>query len=268
MTSLHVEAGLILDTAKSDPQSVLDKIAHSIDDWFTPPRAGLYEVAVDTDLAPLVRDQVIDVSSPPRATRTASTTASGTGSSKRSSLSSLVATPPLQNQPLPQNAAPSGTVSGQPLSSPTPVPVPAQPITEHWAKPLSASDADRKPGSASTARGAIPLGQGRRRGQIDASQYFRHQMFGRLTWLNTVTRTGEPYEETTAPIHVTIERAYHGVLDFRVSHDPRRQQGTRNLPTTQLHTSPIAEVLRKLDVTGMELTLDKDDNDDYWLTIT
>lgn len=265
VTSLHVEAGLILDTALNDRRAVLDSIAQAIDDWFDTSRIGLYEVAVDADLDPLVRGQVIDVSPPPRTKRAAPKTGSDGGSSpRRQSLSSLVATPPLRNQRTPKNAAPSESSSGQPATTDQ-TPVPVQPIVNQWAKKLSASDADRK--NAGTARGAIPLGQGRLRGQIDASQYFRNDMFGSLRWRQTITRTGEPYEEATASIHVTIDGTYHGIVDFRVSHDPRRQQGKRNLPTTQLHTAPLAEVMKQLNITGKELTIDRDASGDYWLVI-
>lgn len=271
VSSLNVEAGLVLDTATGDSQDTLDAIAAAIDAWFDPAHpsyAGLNEVAVDADLDPLVQDQIIGVAPPSWTARSGSSgSGNGQGSTRKPSLLPLKATPPLKHRTMPANAAPNISPSGQPPVTPAPVPQPAKPLAEHWGKKISASDADRKPGSKSTPRASIPLGQGLLRGQIDASQYFRHDMFGPLPWKQTITRTGEPYEETTVSIHVTVDGTYHGIMDFRVSHDPRRQQGKRNLPTTQLHTSPLAEVLKQLDITGMELTLDRDDNDEYWLDI-
>ncbi|WP_333618045.1 phospholipase D family protein [Dietzia sp.] len=265
VASLHVEAGLILDTARRDPQDVLKKIADSIDQWFTTSPAGLYEVAVDTDLDLLIQDQVIDVTPPPRVSRSAISSGRGMGTRapRRPSLSTLVTTPLLKSRHTPQNAAPSSTPSGQPPTGQAPVPTGV--IEERWGKKLSSSDADRK--NQGTARGAIPLGQGLRRGEINASTYFRDDMFNSLDWHPTVTRTNESIEEATASIHVTINGTYHGVTDFRVSHDPRRQQGRRNLPTTQLHTAPLAEVLKQVDITGMTLTIDRDDAGEFWLEI-
>jgi hypothetical protein len=50
--ALHVEAGLIVDTRQGDPPAILDAIANAVDDWFTPPRAGLESVSNPADVRP------------------------------------------------------------------------------------------------------------------------------------------------------------------------------------------------------------------------
>ena len=44
-TSMHVEAGLTLDTRDGDTDSVLNSIASAVDAWFTENRQGLRVVA-------------------------------------------------------------------------------------------------------------------------------------------------------------------------------------------------------------------------------
>lgn len=269
-TSLHVEAGLIVDTKSKDPKSVLDSIADAVDGWFSSNQAGLYEVADDADLDPLVNANVLGVAQPRRSKRTVKPTGSqGDTISPAHSLTPLVAAPPVQT-PLPSSASRgSGNSSGggqqTPGASPQPKAPPKSAAADYWGKTLSSSDAGRK--NRGTARGSIPLSQGDLRGTIDQSKYFREELFGQLTWEPSTTRTGKPTEITTVPMHVTIDGTYHHVLAFKVTDEQSRLQGEKNLPTSQLHVAPITSVLEKVDVTGMHLDITLDANGEYWLTI-
>jgi len=63
---LHVEAGIALDS-REDPPDVLDKIAASIDHWFSSPSpSGLNIVDGDASLAALVEAGVLALKPPPR----------------------------------------------------------------------------------------------------------------------------------------------------------------------------------------------------------
>lgn len=68
-------------------------------------------------------------------------------------------------------------------------------------------------------------------------------------------------------MHVTIDGDYLGVLEFKITDEPKRQQGKRNLPTSQLHVEPITSILKKVDTTNMHLEIALDANDEYWLTL-
>jgi hypothetical protein len=66
ITSQHVEAGLVLDTADGDPADVLNKIADAIDEWFRTRREGMHLVNSAADVDQLVTDGVLQLVPPPR----------------------------------------------------------------------------------------------------------------------------------------------------------------------------------------------------------
>lgn len=68
VASLHVEAGVVLDTRDGDDEITLSNIATAIDNWFMGSRPGFTLVNSLTVLDQLVSDGVIAVVSPPRAT--------------------------------------------------------------------------------------------------------------------------------------------------------------------------------------------------------
>ncbi|WP_410050928.1 phospholipase D family protein [Bradyrhizobium sp. SZCCHNR3054] len=65
--SLHVEAGLIVDTRDGDAAAVLDEIARGVDDWFTTARAGFERVKSSADVSKLVAAGVLSVAPSPSA---------------------------------------------------------------------------------------------------------------------------------------------------------------------------------------------------------
>jgi hypothetical protein len=59
IASLHIEAGITLDTHHNDPPALLDEMALAVDSWFEANPAGLYRVASPDDIEGLVRDGII-----------------------------------------------------------------------------------------------------------------------------------------------------------------------------------------------------------------
>ncbi|MEV6656749.1 hypothetical protein [Nocardia fluminea] len=274
-TSLHVEAGLILDDKQGDPSAVLTSIADRIDDWFLIARPGLYNVVDDSDLDPLVQANVLGVPHPPSSGRVVHPPKyQGTTGGPAHSLKPLVAAPPVKASLPSMIPASSGTSSGAglpfPGASPT-APTPGTPMApskkaaaKHWGKKLSDSDAQRK--KTGNQRGAITLVQGDYKRQIDQTVYFRTDLFGQQTWVPGNARTGQPIETTMVPMHVTIDGTYHGALDFEVTHGTSRQASQNNY-TTELHTEPIGPIIRQTDISGKHLDVTLDINGVYWLTI-
>lgn len=276
--SLHVEAGLILDSRSGDSPTALAAIADSIDEWFSSSRHGLYEVSVEADLDPLVQANVLGVVQPIRQTRTVKP-AQLSSSSKPVpgySLNPLVVAPPVQ-KPLPTTTTASGPQpavvdSGEQkgqsgvvaLSTAQPTPPPKSAAVKHWGKTLSDSDAQRK--KTGNQRGAITLVQGDYRGKIDQTKYFRADFFGSQTWQTGVANTGQAIEEATVPMKVTIDGTYHGTMDFLVTNGTSRQASQNNY-TAELHIEPIRPIIQQSNISRKHLDLTLDANGDYWLTI-
>ncbi|MDL9948380.1 phospholipase D-like domain-containing protein [Gordonia sp. ABSL11-1] len=282
VTSLHVEAGLIVDS-KFDSPAVLDSIADAIDQWFTSSRAGMYLVSDPADLQPLVQAGVLDVK-PPRSKRRISPPGQGKAGTKPAgaSLSTLISVPPVQTPP-PSASGSTGPAADSPPVTITPLP-PGQPpsaptpgvATAQWAKKLSKSDAGRKPGPNANSRGSIPLGKGslvnqsKGLNQVDFFMTFlRNQLFSPLVWTQSANNSNHnPINTTEVPMHTTVDRKYYGLKTLKISYDPDRMQGSRAVPIGQIHTEPIADILKAIDVTDMNLEITLDVSGDYWFTIT
>ena len=277
-TSLHVEAGIVVDTAQGDPQAVLDSIADAIDAWFTQARPGFYPVTTDADLDALEATDVLGVPAPPRPPRKSQ--APKGGSTPGHSLKPLVAMPAIQTPLAPKSQGmPPTAHTGQPSSSSTgttgPIATPASsPATpspptpagavKHWGKTLSNSDAQRK--KQGNQRGAITLVQGDYRGKIDQTLYFRNDLFSQETWTPGTANTGQPIETAMVPMHVTINETYHGVMDFKVTNASNREAAQNNY-TAELHVEPVTPLFRQTDMSGRHLDIALDANGEYWLTI-
>ena len=59
VTSLHVEAGVVLDTREGDSQDVLNAVATAVDQWFDGNRDGLYVVTGEADVDDLVSRRIL-----------------------------------------------------------------------------------------------------------------------------------------------------------------------------------------------------------------
>ncbi|WP_157357573.1 phospholipase D family protein [Mesorhizobium metallidurans] len=93
VSGLHVEAGVLLDTAEGDDAATLNEIALSIDNWFGVGRAGLEIVADRADVFRLTQAGILSLLPVPRPPR-APSSGGGTGSS-RPRLNPLLTFPPL-----------------------------------------------------------------------------------------------------------------------------------------------------------------------------
>jgi hypothetical protein len=114
LSSLNVEAGILLDTRHGDSGAVLRQIAAAIDDWFTTNRAGLCRVADAASVHQLVADGVLAEVPPPRATTAPGPVAGGCAAA-RPKLRPLIALPPLA--PSPAGGATPATTPTRPVAS-------------------------------------------------------------------------------------------------------------------------------------------------------
>lgn len=270
-TSLHVEAGIILDTEQGDPQSVLGSIADAVDDWFTEGRPGLYEVNGESDLDPLVVAGVLGVPSPARTKRAVKPAkGSGTTTQPGHSLKPLVAAPGIQT-PLPK---PAGTPAPSPSGDDEPTMTPATTaqgtavshgdVVEQWSKDISRSDAQRRAGHQSAA---LALTQGHYRHLIDQTTYFRTAMFGDETWETEKSPGRKPVDATYVPMRVNVDGVDHGELEFRIAHAPHRESKT-NSPTTYIHLEPLLPLFTQTDMTGKTVEVERFEDGSYALSIS
>lgn len=93
ISSLHVEAGITLDSRDGDPTPLLNNMALAVDSWFSEERLGFYQVNGEDDVRGLTERGVISEMQRVRATPSGSTTPGG---------STLARLQPLFN--IPRNA--------------------------------------------------------------------------------------------------------------------------------------------------------------------
>lgn len=66
VSSLHVEAGITLDSRDGDTHDLLESVASAVDSWFTRSPPGLYRVSSPDDVQQLVSDGILAEQLPPR----------------------------------------------------------------------------------------------------------------------------------------------------------------------------------------------------------
>ena len=66
VASLHVEAGVTVDSREGDPAEILNEVASAVDFWFDTNPAGLYSVTTDNDIRRLVADGILAETALPR----------------------------------------------------------------------------------------------------------------------------------------------------------------------------------------------------------
>lgn len=94
VASLHVEAGLLVDTRDGDPAEVADQIAEAIDTWFDSTRAGFSAITGPEDVAALTAAGVL-AASPPARMPVRGSGGSGAGVETRPRLRPLISLPRL-----------------------------------------------------------------------------------------------------------------------------------------------------------------------------
>ncbi len=265
-TSLHVEAGIVLDTREDDEHEVVADVARAVDLWFETMPEGLYLVQSPDDLDELVTAGILNVPRAILAPRPGAPGAWRPGAAAR--LARLVALPPLG---LDLSVAPPATIVAGAPSSPQVVPritarVAAprrQTVAQQWDKPLTVSDAQRKP--RGNQRGSITLVRAGH--PIDAQRYFRYQLFASVPWLIGATRTGERIQIATVPFAVHFLGRNLGNMDLEVTYAPSREASQANY-TSLLHLGALAPYILNSDVTGHTLELTRSTTGAFALSIT
>lgn len=119
--TLHVEAGIALDTNEGDDPSHLSEIATAIDRWFEEQRDGLTVISDTATLDAMVGDGILALAPPPRANNQGAEARSANGSA-RPRLRPLYALPPVRTA-----VAQPVTQVGQAPTPPVATHIPAQP---------------------------------------------------------------------------------------------------------------------------------------------
>lgn len=259
VSSLHVEAGMLLDTSSGDDPAVLAEIAQAVDDWFSGPRPGFYLVRDAGDVARLVSDGVIDFPQPPRPPKPKKGTAAA--SKTKVLLGPLVSFPGLPAFSAPATA--SGGIAGAPGAVPAGAPTPPAVPAETWSKSLTTSDAQRK--SVGNQRGSITLVQAPI--PFSTATYFKDRLFVPATWTTSATRTGRPLETASITFEAEVLGNSLGSLSIEVTFDPNRASGQNNY-TTLLHLGPLAAQFATTDLTGRILMITRMTDNSYQLSIS
>ena len=122
-----------------------------------------------------------------------------------------------------------------------------------WQKTkLPASDVQRQKGNVI---GGLRLVQAKWKVSgsfIDQTKYFRHDVFGHLSWSMWKTR---PFSEMAeANFDVYLLGNSYGIHRLMISHKPSGEAGQHNY-TTILHWSGLAETIRQLNLVGKTFNL-------------
>jgi hypothetical protein len=115
VTGLHVEAGILMDTAEDDPVDILEATRQAIDAWFEEERPGLREVRSAEDVEALLDLGILAARPPKRPPADDGANGPG-GPDPRPRLRPLVALPKLDHGP----EEPEEQIPGDPVEQLTP----------------------------------------------------------------------------------------------------------------------------------------------------
>jgi hypothetical protein len=93
VASLHVEAGITLDTREGDPAAVLDEISAAVDRWFFPTQPGIEYVRDLNDVETLAASGILAFAPVPRPGTSAGSSGSSAGAGSRPRLQPLIRYP-------------------------------------------------------------------------------------------------------------------------------------------------------------------------------
>jgi len=116
---------------------------------------------------------------------------------------------------------------------------------QRWEKKLTATDAQRQKGNPTGDIRLTQAGWEVDGKAISQTTYFRYDLFGGFEWSNK----GEKVEEASVPFDVRILGDNYGINELIVSHKPTGEAGQHNY-TTGLQWGPLANVTRRIDLTG------------------
>lgn len=265
VTSLHVEAGVLLNSSQGDDPTILAEIADAVDWWFAEPRIGLDLIFGSDDLDRLVNAGVLNVPRPPQARQQRAH--GGAANAPGARLAPLLRVPPLPSGLHPETA-PSAGATPPPESVETSASIDAS--TRHgsvptveWRKQLTRSDAQRK--AAGNQRGSITLVQAGY--PINSQTYFRYDFFANAHWETESTRTGEVREAATIPFAMNVLGSDLGVQDLTVTYASSREASQANY-TSLLHLGPLGSHFATEDLTGRWLSLERSTDGAYSLSIS
>ena len=97
--------------------------------------------------------------------------------------------------------------------------------------------------------------------KIDQKTYFRENVFADCNWEET-----EKGEKTHILADLEIDGESKGRYNLKVTHESHREANQDNV-TTILHWEEAISVLRENDVTGKNLSLDRDEDGIYQIKI-
>ncbi len=137
-------------------------------------------------------------------------------------------------------------------------------VVKRWFKKMSRADAQR-PNPGTNPTGHLTLTQNRF--PIDHRTYFRSVFFGDQNWVAVSSADSGGREEAAIPMEVVIRGSNLGMHSLLVDHNPAYEAGQGNR-TTLLHWgNDLNEYLRRNDVVGDHVTLEKLDDGSYRLII-
>lgn len=105
VASLHIEAGIAVDSREGDPSEVLDEVASAVDYWFRSDPPGLYRITSVADVRDLVTEGILAEEPPPRSIVTKPVGEGRTRPSPKNRLKPLITLPRLESLVLEARAA-------------------------------------------------------------------------------------------------------------------------------------------------------------------
>lgn len=136
-------------------------------------------------------------------------------------------------------------------------------IQRRWVKELDNTAAQQVKSQHSNPTGNLRLSMESM--PVDHKRYFRESLFGGLPWTPTDGKDSE--QEVVVGFHVWIDGNDLGVLDLRLSHDPRRVSGQGNVPTV-LHWGVLSPVLKATTYIGQYVSIERTDVGEFNLVIS
>lgn len=126
-------------------------------------------------------------------------------------------------------------------------------IVKRWWKKMSSSDAQRPPRPDSNVTGKLRLTQ--RPHPIDHTTYFRHELFGELTWTSRDDTSGTEF--VIISMEFMVDGESQGVEQFMIDHNQRRVAGQGNVPTVLAWGPRASRLLRSGNYVGHYAVVEK-----------